>query len=138
MIVEKSVGELIKIIELDETIDFSLPSLEGYCYSGSSVWYFTKFFDEYVAKIIRTANIEKPVGLIKCFKGINGTVIQIEDSGEGFDFKETQRGFENEEKYYQNGGKGWKRFNRLDVLVSFEGKGNIINLLYLNPKSSSN
>ena len=106
MIVEKSVGELIKIIELDETIDFSLPSLEGYCYSGSSVWYFTKFFDEYVAKIIRTANIEKPVGLIaafdnsvsygnkqntklplkvKCFKGINGTVIQIEDSGEGFD-----------------------------------------------------
>ncbi len=151
MITHKSIDELIETIWLQETIDFSLPSLKEYCYPDSSLWDFKKFFKYYLGKIIRIAEIKesaaveaafhnsimygnkKDTGLplkVKVFKGLKGVVIQIEDSGEGFDFKETQRKWENGETYYQNGGNGWKFFNRPYVQVSFEGKGNIINLAY--------
>ncbi len=151
MITDKSIDELVETIELEETIDLSLPSLKEYCYRDSSLWDFTKFFRDYVGKVIRLANIKESAAVeaafhnsilygnkkdmelplkVKCFKGLKGVVIRIEDSGEGFDFKETQRKWKKGDKYYQNGGNGWKFFNRPSVQVSFEGKGNIINIAY--------
>ena len=67
---------------------------------------------------------------IKVFEGIKGLVVRIRDSGEGFDFKKTQKKFENEEKYYNGFGGGFKRYNQKEYLVSFENKGTTINILY--------
>lgn len=68
--------------------------------------------------------------ILEIFEGKKGIVARVTDSGEGFDFKEVQKRFENGEKYYSGCGFGFKAYNEKEFLVSFENDGKMVNILY--------
>ncbi|MCX8147353.1 MAG: hypothetical protein N3D84_02710 [Candidatus Woesearchaeota archaeon] len=71
---------------------------------------------------------------VKLFFGDNGFILRVRDSGNGFDFNETQRKYERKERYFCGGGAGFRSYNNSLAEVSFEGNGNIINIMYIIKK----
>jgi len=75
-------------------------------------------------------NKELPVHIIAGY-GEKGFAAQIEDSGEGFDYKKVYSKYLSEKKYFKNKGSGFNKFNeRNSYIISWEGKGNISNLMF--------
>lgn len=75
-------------------------------------------------------NKSLPVHLKAGF-GERGFVAQIIDSGEGFDFRKKFQEFLERKDYFKNKGRGFNKFHepRKSYIVSWEGKGNISNLM---------
>ncbi len=67
---------------------------------------------------------------VKIFDGVNGAVLRIRDSGDGFDFRERVENTGEKPKYFGN--KGFWNFAKESYSVSFEGDGSILNLEVLN------
>jgi anti-sigma regulatory factor (Ser/Thr protein kinase) len=65
------------------------------------------------------------------FVGRDGLVARIEDEGSGFDFRTTQQNFEQGKVYMHRHGNGFRKYNQPDAEVSFEGAGNIVNIMSL-------
>ena len=75
-------------------------------------------------------NPDLPIYL-QILKGENGYIFRIEDCGNGFDVKDRLVKMKNGEKYYNNGGCGFSEFeNSKKCIISYEGKGNIANLMW--------
>jgi hypothetical protein len=76
------------------------------------------------------------------YLGKQGSVFRIQDSGQGFDFSEKIRKMRAGEKYWKHHGIGLATFEHPYCLVSYEGKGNIVNMhlmrIYLNLGSHQN
>ncbi len=78
-------------------------------------------------------NRKKPFLPVLVFQyDANGKIlIRIEDSGWGFNYRKKIREFESRKKYYKGAGMGFERFAFTQgVRVYWEGRGNIINLLF--------
>jgi len=58
-------------------------------------------------------------------------VIQIIDSGEGFDYKNLIKQWKAGGEYATGSGKGWRQLQAAQVLAGYEGRGNIINIVVL-------
>ena len=67
---------------------------------------------------------------IKLYTGNKGYFITIRDSGNGFNYEEIIKKFNNNEKYWNNHGGGFKLFNSDEIEVSFSNEGRKIILLY--------
>lgn len=67
--------------------------------------------------------------IVTVYEGEKGFIVRLKDLSKGFDFRKVQRKYENEKKYYDCEGTGWTAFNQKDILVSFEEKGTVINLM---------
>jgi hypothetical protein len=67
---------------------------------------------------------------VKIFEGTRGNVLRVVDSGEGFDYQGIIRNMRAEQEYpHKRAGWGMGAFYCYpEFLVSFEGKGNIINV----------
>lgn len=76
------------------------------------------------------ASIEAKV-YVRVFQGNKGWVVQIENEGEGFDFREKFRAWESGKEVKQGSGRGWARLHASPVLAGYEGKGNIMNIVIL-------
>jgi anti-sigma regulatory factor (Ser/Thr protein kinase) len=75
-------------------------------------------------------DISLPI-FIKYFVGQEGIVVQIKDSGPGFDFEAIQQKYLSRSPFAQGGGIGFRSYNGIPNLsVSFENGGNTINLMY--------
>jgi hypothetical protein len=90
-------------------------------------------------------NPDLPVA-VKVYDGHCGVVVQIKDSGKGFDYREKtgivkglrsekllgQHGVpdKNGRKYYRRKGGGFSTYEWHPSEVAFEGKGNVLNILY--------
>ena len=67
---------------------------------------------------------------IKLGFGEKGLIFRIEDSGEGFNYEKLYEDFKNKKRYSKNKGSGFRKFNEgKNHVVSWEGKGNIANLM---------
>lgn len=104
-------------------------------FKGLEYWQIPDVFFELQHNSFRHGNnwnLELPVH-IRFAKGEHGHAVQIEDCGdEGFDIYEKLRLKESGEKYYENekGGCGLNHAVLSNAIVSYEGKGNIVNLMY--------
>jgi hypothetical protein len=58
-------------------------------------------------------------------KGSRGAVLRVEDSGKGFDYRTRTRKFE-------QGGAGIDTLNMRGIEAGYEGKGNILNIKFMN------
>jgi hypothetical protein len=65
----------------------------------------------------------------KLFEGSKGTVIRIEDSGEGFPYKDFISAMRSGNPIFEGEGKGLRYNERSKDLVSYEGDGNIVNVM---------
>jgi hypothetical protein len=70
---------------------------------------------------------------VTVFKGVNGSVVRIEDSGVGFDFSRKIEEMRKGIPFYQLGGRGLFRLDKgldgsLECYASYEGKGNVVNI----------
>lgn len=99
-------------------------------YMEKNAYTFMFKIDLAIENIVTNAymGIKQPYMVI-VYEGEKGFVVRLKDLSEGFDFREVQRKYENKKKYYSCGGTGWTAFNQKDILVSFEEKGTIINLM---------
>ena len=73
---------------------------------------------------------------IKIFKGNNGILFRVRNEGTGFDYQQMLAQFAEGTTHSANilGGNGIRMLANPDLLVSYEDKGRITNLLYLFPK----
>jgi len=76
------------------------------------------------------ADPNQPV-IVRVYEGLDGRVIQIIDSGEGFDYKGLIKQWKAGGKYAIGSGKGWRQLQAAQVLAGYEGSGNIINIVVL-------
>ncbi|MFQ5976372.1 MAG: hypothetical protein ACE5J5_08670 [Candidatus Hydrothermarchaeales archaeon] len=70
---------------------------------------------------------------VKIFEGRKGVVVQIRDSGQGFDHQETVRKMRDGERHSTRpdiGGEGLKVFDMEGYEVSFEGVGNVVDIAW--------
>lgn len=68
---------------------------------------------------------------VRYFIGEGGIVIQVKDSGQGFDYREVQRRYCAGFPRMQRAGEGFRSYNSTpDLTFSFEDGGSTINLVY--------
>lgn len=67
---------------------------------------------------------------VKVLVSKNDVLVNIKDSGKGFDYEKTISKYNNGEKYYHNHGKGTKILAKSDAKVWFKDHGKEINILY--------
>ena len=74
------------------------------------------------------SNPDLPI-ITKVFEGSRGTVMRIEDCGEGFDYKDFIVKMRLGVRFFEGEGKGLRYSDRSKDLVSYEGDGNIVNVM---------
>ncbi len=74
-------------------------------------------------------NPNKSLGIEK-YVGKYGVVVRVQDTGDGFDYREIDRKCNAGERYFERGGKGWRAYLKPNVLVAFAQEGKEINLYY--------
>lgn len=72
---------------------------------------------------------------VKLAQGSKGYVLRFRDSGKGFNFKEKVKRMKKGKKYSQRKGCGLKILNNGIIESSFEGNGNIVNIMIKKYKS---
>ncbi len=66
--------------------------------------------------------------VVRVYEGLAGKVVQIIDSGDGFDYHDVVRRVYAEEDYAQGRGKGLRTISWSPVIAGYEGKGNVLNM----------
>lgn len=65
---------------------------------------------------------------VTIYEGLEGSMLRIEYSGDGFDYKKMVKRKKEQKPYYIRGGGGLFILNQPGFYASFEGKGNILNI----------
>ncbi|MBU0457228.1 MAG: hypothetical protein ABH824_02855 [Nanoarchaeota archaeon] len=68
--------------------------------------------------------------IVRIFLGKNGKIIQIKDSGNGFDYVKKIKLLKSGGNYASGLGRGLKALNKVDsISAGYQGKGNILNIV---------
>lgn len=67
--------------------------------------------------------------LVEVYYGDKGRILSVEDCGDGFDPREVKIKKDAGVKYYQYGGRGFKKYDECSEIVSWNDKGNIIYIM---------
>lgn len=84
---------------------------------------------------VHAHNFERRELSLKVFSGEKGNVVRLRDSGKGFDWKNTVEQLRSGSRYFQNLGSGFEVFDKSPYEVSFEGRGNTINMMIAQTES---
>ncbi len=70
--------------------------------------------------------------IVRVYEGLAGKVVQIIDSGDGFDYHNIVRRVYADEEYASGRGMGLRALSSSPVIGGYEGKGNILNIAIMS------
>ena len=73
---------------------------------------------------------EQPV-FLKLYDGNKGKILRVRDSGKGFDLRKKLEDMKEGKKYFKRQGFGLKSFKESENVIFYQGRNNIVNLVYL-------
>jgi serine/threonine-protein kinase RsbW len=133
-------NRIFKELKISSTRE-SLTKVENFVEEICEAYYITNSYYgnillailEAVKNAIIHGNKNNPAKQVKiCFKSIqNGLCFRISDQGKGFDFKNVQNPLEAEDSLIENVGKGIFLIRSLADHVSYNSKGNVVEIVFL-------
>ena len=133
-------NRIFKELKISSTRE-SLTKVENFVEEICEAYYITNSYYgnillailEAVKNAIIHGNKNNPAKQVKiCFKSIqNGLCFRISDQGKGFDFKNVQNPLEAEDGLIENVGKGIFLIRSLADHVSYNSKGNVVEIVFL-------
>jgi serine/threonine-protein kinase RsbW len=133
-------NRIFKELKISSTRE-SLTKVENFVEEICDAYYITNSYYgnillailEAVKNAIIHGNKNNPAKQVKiCFKSIqNGLCFRISDQGKGFDFKNVKNPLEAEDGLIENVGKGIFLIRSLADHVSYNSKGNVVEIVFL-------